>query len=343
MRPVRNSILATATVAMTIAGLMAGPLSGSAAASGESLTGAGSTLVAELMANWTQDFQSRYGDTVTYSAVGSGAGIEQISARAVDFGASDAPFTAAQSAKCNGCVEIPWALSGIGVGYHLEGVSKLKLTGPVIVEIYEGKITTWNDPKIQKINKGVTLPSLPITVVYRSDGSGTTYGFTNYLSAISPEWKSKVGYATSVSFPHGTGAKGNAGVTAVVVSTNGAIGYIEASYIIAHHLNAAAVKNAAGKFEYPNLKNIEAAAKSVKRVPANNELHIVNPSKKYKTAYPISTFTYCLVPHGAPKKQLISSFVHYAITLGQKFGAALDFAPIPKVVVKAAEKTLKTL
>ena len=160
---------------------------------------------------------------------------------------------------------------------------------------------------------------------------------------MSSSWKSKVGYATSVSFPTGTGAKGNAGVTAVVVSTNGSIGYVEASYIIAHHLSAAAVKNAAGKYEYPNLKNIEAAAQSVKSVPANNELHIVNPPKKYKTAYPISTFTYCIVPLGAPKKVLLSKFIYYAMTLGQRFGAAKDFAPVPKVVVNASLKTLRQL
>ena len=343
MRPFRQPICAIAAAAMVIGGLMAGPLSTSAAAAGESLTGAGSTLVAELMGNWTEDFKSRYGDEVTYSAVGSGAGIEQISARAVDFGASDAPLTPAQAGTCNNCVQIPWALSGPGVAYHLEGVGRLRLTGPVIAEIYEGKITNWDSKAIGKLNKGEHLPNLPISVVYRSDGSGTTYAFTNYLSSVSSSWKSKVGYATSVSFPTGTGAKGNAGVTAVVVSTNGSIGYIEASYIIAHHLSAAAVKNAAGKYEYPNLKNIEAAAQSVKSVPANNELHIVNPSRKYKTAYPISTFTYCIVPLGAPKKTLLSKFIYYAMTLGQRFGAAKDFAPVPKVVVNASLKTLRQL
>lgn len=321
---------------------MAGPLSASAAA-GESLTGAGSTLVAELMGNWTEEFKSLYGDEVTYSAVGSGAGIEQISARAVDFGASDAPLTPAQASACNNCVQIPWALSGPGIAYHLEGVGRVRLTGPVIAEIYEGKITNWDSPAIAKLNKGEHFPNLPISVVYRSDGSGTTYAFTNYLSTVSSSWKSKVGYATSVSFPAGTGAKGNAGVTAVVVSTNGAIGYVEASYIIAHHLSAAAVKNAAGRYEYPNLKNIEEAASSVKKVPANNELHIVNPPKKYKRAYPISTFTYCIAPLGSPVKTLLSKFIYYAMTKGQKFGAAKDFAPVPKVVVNASLKTLKQL
>ena len=330
------------TVVIMLTCLTAG-LASPAGASAYSLTGAGSTLIAPLEAYWASDFQHRYGDTITYSAVGSGAGIAQISARAVDFGASDAPLTPAQAEKCKECVQIPWALSGIGMGFHLEGIRKLKLTGPVIVKIYLGQITNWNDPAIAKLNKGVKLPNLKITVAFRSDGSGTTYGFTDYLSHISSAWKSKVGNATSVSFPTGVGGKGNDGVTAIVSSTNGAIGYIEASYIIAHKLNAAAVQNAAGLFLYPNLTNIEAAAQVVKSVPANNEMHIVNPPKSAKHAYPISTFTYCIVPRSAPQKGAIASWVYYAMTLGQSFGAALDYAPIPKVVLNAGIKTVREL
>lgn len=179
--------------------------------------------------------------------------------------------------------------------------------------------------------------------MYRSDGSGDTYAFADYLSRISSSWKSKVGNATSVSFPVGVGGKGNAGVTAVVVSTNGAIGYISVSYILAHDLGAVAIQNAAGKYEFPNLKNIENAASAIKKVPANNELHIVDPSKKYKIAYPISTFTYCIVPKAAPQASLLAEWVKFALTKGQLYGAALDFATVPKVVLKAAEKTLKTL
>jgi phosphate transport system substrate-binding protein len=328
--------------AAAIACLAAGLTASSAAAAG-SLTGAGSTLVAPLEAYWAQEFQHLYGDTVTYAAVGSGAGIAQISARTVDFGASDAPLTSAQAASCNGCVQIPWALTATGVAFHLEGIRRLNLTGPVIVSIFLGKITTWNDPAIAKLNKGTSLPNLKITPVFRSDGSGDTFAFTDYLSRVSPVWKRQVGNATSVNFPVGVGGKGNAGETAIVSSTNGAISYISASYIIAHNLGAAAVKNAAGNFEYPNLSNIENAAQSVRSVPANDEMHIVNPSKKYRIAYPISTFTYAIIPRSAPQKQLLASWVYYAMTAGQKFGAALDFAPIPKVVKKAGLKVLKSL
>jgi phosphate transport system substrate-binding protein len=321
-----------------------GLASTTAAASAAELTGAGSTLIAPLLEeHWAPEFEHLYGDKVKYGPVGSGAGIEQISARAVEFGASDAPLSAAQAAGCHGCVQVPWALTATGIAYHLEGVGRLRLTGPVLAEIYLGKIKTWNDPRIQKINKGETLPSLPITVVFRSDGSGDTYAFTNYLSDVSPEWHSHIGFATSVSFPTGTGAKGNAGVTAVVVATNGSIGYISASYIIAHGLSAAALKNAAGKYEYPNLKNIANAAASVKKVPANNELHIVDPSRKYKIAYPLSTFTYCIAPTSPAQKSLLASWIYFAITKGQKFGAALDFAALPKVVLKADEKAVKAL
>jgi phosphate transport system substrate-binding protein len=335
----RNPKIAIAAV---IACLAAGVMASSAAAAG-SLTGAGSTLVAPLEAYWAQEFQHLYGDTVTYAAVGSGAGISQISARTVDFGASDAPLTPTQASECKECVQIPWALTATGVAFHLEGIRKLDLTGPIVAEIFLGKITNWDDAAIAKLNKGVSLPNLKITPVFRSDGSGDTYAFTNYLSKVSPTWLSQVGYSTAVSFPTGVGGKGNAGVTAVVSSTNGSIGYISASYIIAHHLGAAALQNAAGNYEYPNLSNIEEAAQAIKSVPANNELHIVDPPKKYRLAYPISTFTYAIVPKAAPQKGLLASWIYYAMTAGQKFGASLDFAAIPKVVLKAGEKTVKEL
>jgi phosphate transport system substrate-binding protein len=340
LKPKRLPVIAVAAV---ITCLMAGPALSPAAASAYSLTGAGSTLLAPLEAYWASDFEHRYGDKITYASVGSGTGIAQISARAVDFGASDAPLTAAQASKCNRCIQIPWGLTATGIAFHLEGVPRLYLSGPVLASIYLGSITNWNAPAIAKLNKGVKLPNLKITPVFRSDGSGDTYAFTDYLSHVSTTWKSKVGNATSVSFPTGVGGKGNDGETAIVSSTNGSISYISASYIIAHHLGAAALQNAAGKFVYPNLKNIENAASSVKHVPSSNEMHIVNPPKKYKTAYPLSTFTYCIVPLGVPQKAALASWIYYAMSLGQKFGAPLDFAPIPKVVLNAGIKSVREL
>jgi phosphate transport system substrate-binding protein len=314
-----------------------------AGASAAGLTGAGSTLVAPLMANWISGFEIKEGIPVKYGAVGSGTGIAQITARTVDFGASDAPLTPEQAAACNGCVQVPWALSATGVGFNVPGVKKLNLTGSILAGIYFGKITNWNDAKITKVNPGAKLPNLAITPVFRSDGSGDTYAFTNYLSKVSKPWKNEVGFATSVGFSHGVGAKGNAGITSTVTKTPGAIGYISASYLIAAGLGAAAVKNEAGNYELPNLKNIENAASFVKSVPASNALSIVNPPKKATTAYPISTFTYAIVPHNAAQKGFLQQFLNYAVTIGQKYGAALDFAPLPKVVLTAAKNSIGSL
>ena len=174
------------------------------------------------------------------------------------------------------------------------------------------------------------LPALKITPLFRSDGSGTTYAFTNYLSDISSTWRSKVGFATSVSFPTGVGGKGNAGVTAILESTNGSIAYAEVAYLVAHALPAAAIKNSAGRYEYPNLNNIESAARTIHHVPASNEMHIVNPPRSAKIAYPISTFTYAIVPAAAPQGGLIKQFVNYVLGKGQAFGPAVGLRSDPK-------------
>ena len=335
---IRSKLLGLAIALTATLALAAYPAVASAA-----LTGAGSTLVAPLMANWTSGFESGGGTSVKYAAVGSGTGIAQITARSVDFGASDAPLTGEQASACDGCVQIPWALSATGLGFNLPGVSKLNLSGPLLAEIYLGKIKKWNDAKIKKANPKAKLPDTPITPIFRSDGSGDTYAFTEFLSKVSPTWKSQVGFSTSVGFKAGVGAKGNAGITSTVGKTPGAIGYISASYLIAAGLKAVAVQNRAGNYEYPNLANIEAAAATVTRVPASNAISIVNPPSSASTAYPISTFTYAIVPHDAAQKADLRPFITYAITKGQAFGASLDFAPLPQVVLQAAEKALSSL
>jgi phosphate transport system substrate-binding protein len=334
-------MLGLAVVAMCSC-LWTGFASTAGAASG-TLTGAGSTLVAPLMASWSQDFLNKYNIQVTYGAVGSGAGITQISARTVDFGASDAPLTSAQAASCNGCVQIPWALTATGIAFNVPGVSKLKLSPLVVANIYLGKITTWNNAAIKKLNKGVALPNLKITPIFRSDGSGDTYAFTDLLSRVSSPWRIGVGNATAVSFPTGVGGKGNDGVTALLSSTQGGIAYVAASYAIAHGLNVAALQNAAGKYEYPNLKNISAAAAVAPAPPSNLEMHIVNPPKRAKLAYPLSTYTYVIVPRSSKKLSGLASFIYYALTAGQQFGAALDFAPIPRAVYTPDLNAVKAL
>lgn len=309
-----------------------------------SLSGAGSTLVQPLEADWSAGWQSATGNSVSYSAVGSAGGITAISGRLVDFGASDAPLTAAQATACGHCVQIPWALSATAVGFHLNGVSTLKLTGKVLAEIYLGQITHWNNRQLTALNPNVTLPNRKIDVIFRSDGSGDTYAFTQYLSRVSHAWASQVGYGTTASFPTGVGAKGNGGITALLTNTNGAIAYVAASYLLSFAgLGAAQVENAAGNFEYPNLKNIASAAASVHSIPANNAISIVDPPKSAKKAYPISTFTYVIVPQNTRKKSLLTSWIEYALTTGQAFGPRIDFARIPAIVLKRAEDILVSL
>jgi phosphate transport system substrate-binding protein len=312
----------------------------SAAASAATLSGAGSTLVAPIEAEWAAAFDSSTGDTVTYASVGSGTGYKDIAAGQVDFGASDAPLSVYSSPPCNSCVQIPWALTATGVSFHIPGISRLHLTGPVIAAIYLGQITNWNDGRIASLNRGVHLPNLKITVFWRSDGSGDTYAFTRYLSDVSGAFNSRVGSSTAVNFPVGQGARGNSGLVTAIQQTNGGIAYIAVSYLIANRMAAAAIKNAGGRYVVPNLSNIEAAASAVHHVPSNNQLTIVNPPRNAKSAYAISTFTYVIVPTNAKQGTLLKQFIGYALGQGQQFGPRLDFAPLPRAVLNAARNTL---
>jgi phosphate transport system substrate-binding protein len=336
------------TTAATAAVLAFGGLSASSAlASAGSLNGAGSTLVNPLMQDWVNGDAANV--TVAYNPVGSGTGITDLINKLVDFAGSDAPLTATQQTNCNNaqgstCVMMPWGLTATGVSFNLPGISYVKLTGIALAQIYLGVIKTWNDPALKALNPGVNLPATPINPVFRSDGSGDSYAFTQYLSKVSTTWASKVGFSTSPTFPAGVGEKGNAGIASEIKSTVGSIGYLSASYIIANGLTVAEIKNAAGKYEFPNLKNIANAASSVKHVPANNVLSITNPPKAYKIAYPISTFTYCIVPQHGGKGSLVKQFVDYAVSsAGQAFGAGLDFASLPAAIVKADQNTAATL
>lgn len=334
-----------ALIAAVVVGLCAVAAAG-AKSTDETITGAGSSLVAPLVSQWVNPVGHAFGYTLQYSSVGSGAGIAAITSRTVDFGASDAPLTPDQASACKGCLQIPWALSATTLSYNVPGTpNDLHLDGNTIAGIYLGTITNWNDAAIKALNPKVSLPDLKITPVFRSDGSGDTYAFTDYLSNISATWKSKVGNATAVQFPAGVGGKGNPGVAGVIANTKGAIGYISAAYTLSNHLKVAAVKNQNGFFATPGLRGIAAAAAAVKSVPANNEMHIVNPPKSNKLAYPISTFTYVIVPQQTAKAAELRKFIFWALTQGQakSFTSRLIFAPLPKVVLVAAEKTLKTI
>ena len=341
----RRIALAMVALAAVLFAVFAGVASAkNAKGSDDRLSGAGATFVFPLVSTWIPAYQQATGTQVAYASVGSGAGIAQITARTVDFGASDAPLSPDQAAACNGCLQIPWALSATAVTYHVSGLNKqLKLIGPVVASIYLGKITKWNDPAIKKLNPGLNPPDKSITVVHRSDGSGTTYNFVDYLSSVSPEWSSKVGRGVSVNWPTGEGGKGNAGVANIVLSTDGTIGYNEISYALANKINVAALQNKAGMFTTPGIRAITAAASTVKRVPASNEMHIVNPPASQKSAYPISSFTYIIIPKKTGKAATLRKFVFWALTEGQKpqYTQKLLFVPIPKPVLVAAEKTLK--
>jgi phosphate transport system substrate-binding protein len=340
----KNRTILLACLAVLAIPLAACGSSSSSSSNSKQLVGAGSTLVAPLISQWQPEYDKEAGVAVAYSAIGSGGGIAQITARTVDFGASDAPLTEDQFKEANGVVQIPWALAATTVAYNLAGApNELKLTGPVLSEIFMGKITSWNDPKIAALNPGVTLPETKITPVYRTDGSGDTYAFTDYLSHVSPEWKSSVGTSTQVKFPAGIGGKGNSGVGGAISSTPGSIGYIAISYVLANKFHYALIQNAAGKYPVPAIASISAAASALKEVPSNNQISIVDPPASAPGAYPISTFTYALVPLKSSKASTLKAFLNWAITTGQKFGPKLEFAPLPSKVVAASQATIAKL
>ncbi|HUZ99639.1 MAG TPA: phosphate ABC transporter substrate-binding protein PstS [Gaiellaceae bacterium] len=307
------------------------------------ISGAGSTFVAPLIAQWISPIGSAYGYELQYSAVGSGAGITSITSRTVDFGASDAPLSPDQFTACNGCEQIPWALGATAVLYNLPGVkSLLHMTGPVLADIFSGKVTTWDNPKIAKLNPGVSLPSTKISIAHRSDNSGTTYNFTDYLSHVSPSWKAQIGTGVAVNWPVGSAGKGSSGVAAIVSQTPGAIGYADIAYALTNHLKYFAMKNAAGKFTTPGLRAMVSAAQSDVHPAADNSLSIVDPpaNKKYINAYPICTFTYVIVPLQSSKAAQLRKFLFWAVTKGQTYGPRILFQPLPKPVLVVDEKAI---
>lgn len=338
--------LLTVSVALALAVAVAACGSSSSDSSGGSssspLVGAGSTLVAPLMSKWQSDYSSKSEETVTYGAIGSGGGIDQITSRSVDFGASDAPLTPEQFEEADGVEQIPWALSGTVPAYNVSGApSNLKLSGEVLANIYLGKITQWDDPAIAKLNSGASLPSTKITPVYRSDGSGDTFAFTNYLSTISPEFKSTVGTSTTVKFPTGVGAEKNDGVAAAISQTDGAIGYVGLAYALSNELSMPLVENSAGEFPEPGVESVEAAADAVKTIGKDNSISLADLPASAKGAYPISTYTYVIVPLESEKAEALKKFITYAISpAGQEYGPDLDFAPLPKQVVAAGKAAI---
>ena len=303
-----------------------------------SLSGAGSTFVVPLVTTWTQRY---HGSQVSYSGIGSGGGIAAITARSVDFGASDAPLTPDQASACKGCVQIPWAFSATSIPYNVSGVGYgLKLTGPILADIYLGNIKKWNSNRIKAINPGVNLPNEDITPIYRSDGSGTSYNFTDYLSHVSKTWKNKIGKGTQPNFPAGVGARGSSGVAAKLTSTKGGITYVDVAYSLKNHFTIAKMRNRAGKYQLPGLKQIQAAADSIVKLKnSQNAFTAVDPNPRKPKAYPICTFTWVIVPLKTGKAADLKKFITWALNSGQSYGPKLLFVPIPKAVKQAGLKT----
>jgi phosphate transport system substrate-binding protein len=336
-------------VALTAALTLAVGAGGGGAATGgkaaDSLKGAGATFPFPLISTWIPKYEAATGVHVDYNPIGSGGGIAAITNRTVDFGASDAPLSQDQFSACKGCVQIPWVLSATAVSYNVDGVPPhLKMTGKILADIYLGKITNWNAPAIKAINAGVNLPDLKITPIFRSDSSGTSFNFTDFLSKVSSDWASKVGRGTQVNFPVGVGGRGSSGVSGVLSRTKGGIMYADVAYSLANHFHFFRMQNRAGKYQLPGLRGIQAAAATIKKtsqIPADNELSIVNPPKSQPAAYPVCTFSYVLLPMQTDKAPALKKFVFWALTGGQKYGPKLLFYPIPKPVLVRAELTLK--
>ena len=329
-----------------VAGVAGGAQAAPAKTQDVTITGTGATFPFPLISKWIPELGKAYGINFVYSPTGSGAGIAQITARAVDIGASDAPLSPDQITACKGCVVIPWALAATSVPYNLPGLNgRLRLDGATLANIYLGKITKWNDPALKALNPKLNLPDTSITPVYRSDGSGTTYNFTDYLSAVSPEWKSKVGKNTTVSWPAGVGARGSSGVAGVVSKTEGAVTYVDAAYSIKNKFQFALMKNRAGAFATPGLRGVTAAVSQLpKKITNLASLKLVDPPKSAgRLAYPIVTFTYVIVPTSSSKAADIRKLIYWAVTSGQKFGPPLLFVPLPTPVQAFAFREIKKI
>ncbi len=317
---------------------------------GVDLTGAGATFPYPLYSKWFSDYATQTGVKINYQSIGSGGGIRQLVEGTVDFGASDGPMTDDEMAKAKGgpVLHIPTVLGADVITYNVEGLSRpLNLTGAVIADIFLGRIKKWNDARIAALNGDAPLPNQDILVVHRSDGSGTTYIFTDYLSAISPAWQSGPGRGKEVRWPAGLGAKGNEGVAGQVKQTPGAIGYVELAYAKQNRLAYAAVQNAAGQFVMPTIESITAAAAGIMtNLPENTDYRLSIVNAPGANAYPISSFTWILIYQNQPdadKGKKLLDFLRWALTEGEASAAALDYAPLPAEMATRLQRRLQSV
>jgi len=312
-------------------------MAGASIVSAQAINGAGATFPYPIYGKWFEEFRKKNPSIeINYQSKGSGAGIAQLTEGTVDFGASDMPMKDEQIAALKvKALHFPTVLGGVVPTFNVPGVSELQFSSEMMAGIFLGKITKWNDSKIAKANPGVKLPATDIVVVHRSDGSGTTFVFTDYLSKISPDWKAGPGANTSIKWPTGVGQQGNEGVAGMVKQTSGAVGYVELIYALQNKMNYGSVQNAAGVYLKANLDSVTAAAASAaKNMPADFRVSITNAPGK--NAYPIASFTWLLIPtriEDAKKRTALVSFLKWMLADGQKDCAALGYAPLPKAVV----------
>jgi phosphate transport system substrate-binding protein len=312
-----------------------------------SLNGAGATFPYPLYSKWFSEYHTANLQVqISYQSIGSGGGIQALKTRTVDFGASDAPLSDEEAkAMPAEVVHLPTVAGAVAVVYNLPGVKALRLEGATLAGIYLGEITRWNDSKLAALNPGAKLPDLPITVAHRSDGSGTTYLFTSYLAAVSPEWGKRAGAGKSVSWPTGVGGKGNEGVAGAVKQMPGTIGYVELAYAEQNKLATAELRNAAGAFVAPSVESTTAAAAgAVEKMKLDVRVSIINSPAA--GAYPISGFTYLLVYRDQPgetKGKALAEFLQWAMEEGQQYAAPLDYAPLPAGAVAINQEAIRSL
>lgn len=311
------------------------------------LTGAGATFPYPLYSKWFSDYATATSVRINYQSIGSGGGIRQLSEGTVDFGATDGPMTDDELAKAKGgaIMHFPTVLGAVAIAYNLPEISgELRLSGPVIAQIFLGTIKKWNDPRIAAYNPGVTLPARDVLVIHRSDGSGTTYVFSDYLTAVSPEWAGGPGRGKDVAWPTGLGGKGNEGVAGQIKQIPGSIGYVELAYANQNDLPVASVLNAAGEFVAPSIDAVTAAAAGVAaQLPPNTDYRISIVNAPGSGAYPISSFTWLLLYReqtDSVKARKLVDFLRWALTEGEKQAAALDYAPLPPAI---ADRLLQRL
>ena len=312
----------------------------SAGARAAEATGAGASFIYPVMSKWSADYSAATGKKINYQSIGSGGGIAQIKAGTVDFGSSDAPLKPGELAKY-GLAQFPSVIGGVVPVVNLAGVPSgaMKLDGPLLADIFLGKVKMWNDPRIAALNGGVQLPARAITVVHRSDGSGTTFNFANYLGKVSPEWKSRVGEGTSVNWPTGIGGKGNEGVAAYVKQIKGGIGYVELSYALQNQLTYTRMKNAAGNFVNPSDETFSAAAASADWANAR-DFYLVMTNAPGDNAWPITATNFILMykqPKNAAGAKNARDFFQWVYANGDAQAKALDYVPLPDTLVQQVE------